>query len=130
MLITDYSSVIYEYTLLDRPMLFYAYDKDTYSAARGFHRDYDAAAPGKVCETFDELVKSICRTRTSTFGQGRGVPAGRTSTTSTPNSADRVIDWLILGDHGNETGGFQPWLAPVPDDTAVGDQPLSDQSEE
>ena len=27
-----------------------------YAATRGFHRDYEEAAPGRVCETFDEVV--------------------------------------------------------------------------
>ncbi|MET7868796.1 CDP-glycerol glycerophosphotransferase family protein [Streptomyces cyaneofuscatus] len=127
-LVTDYSSVIYEYTLLDKPILFYAYDKDTYSVVRGFHRDYDAVAPGKVCVTFDELLKSL---QDEDFDLSK-VEEFRQDNFDyvDTNSADRVIDWLVVGDHGNETGGFQPWLAPVPDDTAVGDQPLSDQSEE
>lgn len=127
-LVTDYSSVIYEYTLLDKPILFYAYDKDTYSVVRGFHRDYDAVAPGKVCVTFDELLKSL---QDEDFDLSKVEEFRRDNFDYVDtNSADRVIDWLVVGDHGNETGGFQPWLAPVPDDTAVGDQPLSDQSEE
>lgn len=93
-LITDYSSVIYEFCLLDKPMLFYAYDKDTYSAVRGFHRDYDATAPGKICTTFDELVKAL---------QNEDYDTSRLEAFRRENfdyvdtgSADRVIDWLIL----------------------------------
>ena len=44
LLITDYSSIIYEYSLLDRPMLFFAPDKANYAATRGFHRDFDETA--------------------------------------------------------------------------------------
>ena len=40
-------------------MLFFAYDRDLYSATRGFHRDYDEAAPGKVCLTFDDLLNAL-----------------------------------------------------------------------
>jgi len=95
-LITDYSSVIYEFSLLNKPMLFYAYDKDAYSAVRGFHRDYDATAPGKVCLTFDELVKAL---------QNEDYDMSKLEAFQRENfdyldtgSADRVIDWLILND--------------------------------
>ena len=127
-LITDYSSVVYEYTLLDRPILFYAYDKDRYSVVRGFHRDYDSVAPGKICVTFDELLKALQNEDydTSKLEEFRRENVDYVDT----NSADRVIDWLVLGDPSDEkTGGEQSWLAPVADDTAMGDQPLSDQSE-
>ncbi|WP_406093030.1 CDP-glycerol glycerophosphotransferase family protein [Streptomyces sp. NBC_01013] len=128
-LVTDYSSVIYEYTLLDKPILFYAYDKDTYSVIRGFHRDYDTVAPGKICVTFDELLKAL---QDEDFDLSKVEEFRRENFDYVDtNSADRVIDWLVVGEHGgNETGGRPGWLEPVPDDTTVGDQPLSDQSEE
>ncbi|WP_406385504.1 CDP-glycerol glycerophosphotransferase family protein [Streptomyces sp. NBC_01618] len=128
-LVTDYSSVIYEYTLLDKPILFYAYDKDTYSVIRGFHRDYDTVAPGKICVTFDEMLKAL---QDEDFDISKVEEFRRENFDYVDtNSADRVIDWLVVGDRGGrETGGQHRWLDPVPDDTTVGDQPLSDQSEE
>ena len=48
-LITDYSSIIFEYSLLRRPMLFYAYDLDRFEGSdRGFYRDYRGYVPGPV----------------------------------------------------------------------------------
>ncbi|MFI7386662.1 CDP-glycerol glycerophosphotransferase family protein [Streptomyces sp. NPDC049813] len=126
-LITDYSSVIYEYTLLDKPILFYAYDKDTYSVVRGFHRDYDSVAPGTICVTFDELLKALQEkdfdlTKVEEFRRDNFDYVDM-------NSADRVIDWLVVGDHHPESGARRPWLEPVPDDAELSDEPLSDQSE-
>lgn len=94
-LITDYSSIIYEFSLLDRPMLFFAPDKVNYAATRGFHRDYDETAPGRVCESFDEVIDAIA---TGEFEQEkvarfRAENFDRIDT----HAADRVIDWLILG---------------------------------
>lgn len=128
-LVTDYSSIIYEYTLLDRPILFYAYDKDTYSVIRGFHRDYDSVAPGKICVTFDDLLKAL---QDEDFDLSKVAEFRRENFDYVDtNSTDRVIDWLVVGDHGDrETGGGRPWLAPVPDNTTAVDEPLSDQSEE
>ncbi|MCL2324115.1 MAG: CDP-glycerol glycerophosphotransferase family protein [Actinomycetia bacterium] len=58
-LVTDYSSVIYEYSLLDRPMCFFAFDLESYEGARGFHWDYEQIAPGPVCRSFDELLDAL-----------------------------------------------------------------------
>lgn len=96
LLITDYSSIIYEYSLLDRPMIFFAPDKVNYAATRGFHRDFDETAPGRVCETFDQVVEAIAsgefeQSKVATF---REENFDRVDT----GSADRVIDWLILAD--------------------------------
>lgn len=95
LLITDYSSIIYEYALLDRPMLFFAPDRAVYAATRGFHRDYEETAPGRVCETFDEVVQAIREGEfeTSRLARFRAENFDRIDT----GAADRVIDWLILG---------------------------------
>lgn len=95
-LITDYSSVIYEFSLLGKPMLFYAYDKAVYSATRGFHRDFDTVAPGKVCESFDDLIKALQTGDYETWKIESYVRENFDQVDT--GSADRVIDWLILGD--------------------------------
>jgi CDP-ribitol ribitolphosphotransferase / teichoic acid ribitol-phosphate polymerase len=96
LLITDYSSIIYEFALLNRPMLFFAWDQEVYSATRGFHRDYELTAPGKVCHTFDELVQAIRNHDYDTWK----IEAFRLMNFDhiDTHSADRVIDGLILGE--------------------------------
>ena len=60
MMITDYSSVMFDYSLLRRPMLFYAYDLDNYkNKLRGFYFDLLEEAPGPVCTTTEELIQYI-----------------------------------------------------------------------
>ena len=49
-LVTDYSSAIYEFALLDRPMAFFAPDHAAYEAERGFYFDYQTGVPGPVFE--------------------------------------------------------------------------------
>lgn len=58
-LITDYSSNFYEYSLLKRPILFFSYDRLLYETTRGFHRDFKKNAPGKICDTFEELLFAL-----------------------------------------------------------------------
>lgn len=55
-LVTDYSSAIYEYSLLGRPMAFFAPDHDAYDNERGFYFDFRTGVPGPVFETTDELA--------------------------------------------------------------------------
>lgn len=59
-LITDYSSIIYEYCLTERPMIFYAYDYNEFSdQGRGFYYDYQSFVPGPVAYTGEEVVSII-----------------------------------------------------------------------
>lgn len=57
--VTDYSSLVFEYSLLGRPMAFFAYDRADYDDWRGFYYDYDQMTPGPVCTTTEELVDYI-----------------------------------------------------------------------
>ena len=57
--ITDYSSLIFEYSLLLRPMIFFAYDIEDYHDWRGFYYDYDQLTPGPVCRTNEEIIDHI-----------------------------------------------------------------------
>lgn len=59
LLITDYSSIAFDYSILCRPILCYAYDYDTYIANRGTYFDIDDKYPHKSCRTEDELLKTI-----------------------------------------------------------------------
>lgn len=100
-LITDYSSVIYEYSLLERPMIFFAYDLDTYSATRGMHREYSEAAPGSIATTFEELLRLIGGPSLSVEKTKEFVRENFDYVDT--NNSDRVIDTLILEDPIVET---------------------------
>ncbi|MDO5448384.1 MAG: CDP-glycerol glycerophosphotransferase family protein, partial [Clostridia bacterium] len=58
-LITDYSSIIFEYSLLGRPMVFYAYDLESYLSERDFYYPYESFVPGPIAKTQDSLVDTI-----------------------------------------------------------------------
>ncbi|MFZ7119665.1 MAG: CDP-glycerol glycerophosphotransferase family protein [Eubacteriaceae bacterium] len=58
-LITDYSSTCFEFSLLNRPMIFFAYDLEDYISKRDFYYEYENFVPGKICRTFDEVIHSI-----------------------------------------------------------------------
>lgn len=59
-LITDYSSIIFEYCIYRRPMIFFAYDLEEFSdQGRGFYRNYEEYVPGPVVKTTDEILEVI-----------------------------------------------------------------------
>ena len=58
-LVTDYSSIIFEYALLNRPMAFLAPDLAAYERERGFFFDYRRGVPGPVVETTEQLLTWI-----------------------------------------------------------------------
>jgi CDP-glycerol glycerophosphotransferase (TagB/SpsB family) len=55
LLVTDYSSAIFEFALLGRPMAFLAPDADAYERERGFYLDFRRDMPGPIFETTEEL---------------------------------------------------------------------------
>ena len=62
MLITDYSSVFFDYANLKRPMIFYMYDLDYYrDESNGFYFDVEENLPGKIVKTDDDLIDEIIR---------------------------------------------------------------------
>jgi CDP-ribitol ribitolphosphotransferase / teichoic acid ribitol-phosphate polymerase len=58
-LITDYSSVCFEYSLLKRPMIFFAYDLEEYISSRDFYYPYRSFVPGPIARTTEDVVYII-----------------------------------------------------------------------
>lgn len=60
LLITDYSSVMFDYSILRRPMFFYVYDYLSYkNILRGFYFDLEKEAPGPMVTETEELILAI-----------------------------------------------------------------------
>jgi teichoic acid ribitol-phosphate primase len=93
-LVTDYSSAIYEFSLLGRPICLFAPDLDAYERERGFYFDYRTGVPGPVFETTDALgrhlragvhdLDRVARFRDASFDIADG------------HATRRVVDELIL----------------------------------
>ncbi len=57
--ISDYSSLVFEFSLFERPLIFFAYDLDDYFDWRGFYYDYNELAPGLIARTNREMIDYI-----------------------------------------------------------------------
>ncbi|WP_437182795.1 CDP-glycerol glycerophosphotransferase family protein [Shouchella oshimensis] len=58
-LITDYSSVCFEFALLEKPMIFFAYDVEEYIRQRDFYFEYQSFIPGKLAKSTEDIISSI-----------------------------------------------------------------------
>ncbi|MFD3446630.1 CDP-glycerol glycerophosphotransferase family protein [Microbacteriaceae bacterium 4G12] len=62
LLITDYSSVFFDYANLKRPMIFYTYDIDSYrDKLRGFYFNLEEQAPGPIVTTTAQIIEAILK---------------------------------------------------------------------
>lgn len=59
LLITDYSSAVFEAALMDIPMIFYVFDLAEYTSTRDFYYPYRSFVPGKIVESQEELEAAI-----------------------------------------------------------------------
>ncbi len=58
-LITDYSSVIFEYSFIRKPIIFYVPDFEEYMNSRGFYYPFEKYTYGPMVRTTDELITAI-----------------------------------------------------------------------
>lgn len=57
--ISDYSSLVFEYALFERPVIFFAYDLEDYIDDRGLYYNFDEITPGPICRTNEEMTDYI-----------------------------------------------------------------------
>lgn len=100
-LVTDYSSIYVDFLHVDRPIVFYPYDRPLYEARPGFEFDYDAVTPGPTPTDFaafrdalldaldgtDEHVDARARVRKRFIDHSDGLAAARLSRRLASNEA-------------------------------------------
>lgn len=57
--ISDYSSLVFEYALFEKPILFFVPDIDEYYSARGFYYDFEEFACGPIAKTTQEVIDAV-----------------------------------------------------------------------
>ena len=57
--ITDYSSIVFDFALVGHPVVFFAPDLDTYAATRGFYVPFDEFTGGRAVTTWDETMVQL-----------------------------------------------------------------------
>lgn len=93
-LITDYSSIMIEFAILNKPIVFFAYDLDSYlENERGFYFDFKSSVPGTVVNDSNQLIDVIMN---GEFDESRISDFSKTQFDSIDGKASRrVVDFLL-----------------------------------
>lgn len=95
-LITDYSSVFFDYAVLNRPVYFYMYDLEEYKdELRGFYLDIHTELPGKVYEDEETMLKDV-KNEIYDYSYLK-IFNERFNSEQTGNCAQKVIDIVFQG---------------------------------
>ncbi|WP_329217842.1 bifunctional glycosyltransferase family 2 protein/CDP-glycerol:glycerophosphate glycerophosphotransferase [Streptomyces sp. NBC_01485] len=99
-LVTDYSSLMFDYANLDRPIVIHADDWEAYEAARGTYFDLRAFPPGAVARSEDELIDifGTGHWRGSRSTQLRTAFRERFCAHDDGRAAERVVRRVVLGE--------------------------------
>ncbi|MDP1552505.1 MAG: CDP-glycerol glycerophosphotransferase family protein [Methanobacteriaceae archaeon] len=96
MLITDYSSVMFDYCILNRPMLFFMYDLELYrDELRGFYSNVLDEIPGPISKTTEQLIKDIKEYDSEVYGHKYKVFMDKYANHDDGKAAQRVIDRIL-----------------------------------
>lgn len=108
-LVTDYSSICFDFFPLQRPVIYYAYDEARYQKERGLYMEL-SGLPGTVCRTAEKLAKVLADTDQLAAACPSAEDIRQFLPADNGRSAARVSDWLF--------NGIQPTDAPLPTETA------------
>jgi CDP-glycerol glycerophosphotransferase len=95
-LVTDYSSIMFDYAVLDRPIVIHAPDWDEYRARRGTYFDLMAEPPGPVTTSEGELVEAL-RSGEEAAG-ARAAFRAKFCHLDDGRAAERVVRRVFLGE--------------------------------
>jgi CDP-glycerol glycerophosphotransferase len=99
-LLTDYSSIMFDYAVLDRPIVIHAPDWDVYRELRGTYFDLLAEPPGAVARTEAELLEAFASGATydADATQARAAFRPRFASLDDGRAAERVVRRVWLGE--------------------------------
>jgi CDP-glycerol glycerophosphotransferase len=99
-LVTDYSSIMFDYAVLDRPIVIHAPDWEEYRAMRGTYFDITAEAPGVVTTTDADMAEAF--TSGAVWGEearrARAAFRARFCALDDGHAAERVVRRVWLGE--------------------------------
>lgn len=95
LLITDYSSVIFDYFITGQPIVFYAYDLDTYYNGRSFYYPYEDYLFGPLVTEPDQLAEAIkiadpCDDKRAAFND-------KFMSACDGNATSKTVEWITRG---------------------------------
>lgn len=114
-LISDYSSVFFDFIVTERPIIHYLYDIDVYTKERGLNLT-ESELPGDIATTSDQLLKLIKKRLKKNKPSAHYLETKeRFCTYDDGNSSERVVNWLFHNNNQNlkvleRTGSSKSYL--------------------
>jgi CDP-glycerol glycerophosphotransferase len=96
-LVTDYSSTMFDFAVTGKPMIAFVPDLERYRAERGFYFDFEAEFPGPIVTTTEELAAALSDVSTWVEFYAPKYQAWQQKYTSMDDgtAAVRAADWLL-----------------------------------
>ncbi|MCQ9337088.1 CDP-glycerol glycerophosphotransferase family protein [Corynebacterium phoceense] len=93
-LLTDYSSIYFDFLPLDKPIVFYMYDYEEYKEQRGL---YELELPGRKCDSLQEVIEELhaLRNGTDRFADSRARALEEFAPDEDGHACDRIIDAML-----------------------------------
>jgi CDP-glycerol glycerophosphotransferase len=95
-LVTDYSSIAVDFALLDRPIVLYVPDLDSYARDRGLYLDLTVDRPGPIARTADELVSAVNEAHLPEHREAAARFRRRLGELDDGRAAERVVSRVFL----------------------------------
>ncbi|MBY7144659.1 CDP-glycerol glycerophosphotransferase family protein [Virgibacillus sp. NKC19-3] len=114
-LITDYSSVFFDFLATERPIIHYIYDIEEYKKERGLNLA-ESELPGSVVKTSDQLVAGVADSLKNNKPDSHYLAAKRRFCPyDDGNSTQRIINWFFYGNSQdinivNQKDNTESWL--------------------
>lgn len=97
-LITDYSSVMFDFSVTGKPIIFLAPDIAEYESKRGFYFDFAAEAPGPICHSTAEVIQALAKLPevSKSYGQKYSAWQAKFNALEDGLAAKRVVEQVFL----------------------------------
>ena len=92
-LVTDYSSVIFDWYLLNKPVVYFTYDLEDYEAGRGLYYDFKEYVYGTVTTNYLELLEAI-RAEDLVL-ENRKIFGEKFMSACDGRSTEKIINWIL-----------------------------------
>ncbi len=99
LLLTDYSSIFFDYMLLNKPIVFYPFDLQDYLEHREMYFSYNSVLPGPVVENFEQLLNVLSHLSQLQIGEKYALLRQRFWEFQDGNSGQRVTEFLLNLEH-------------------------------
>ena len=93
-LISDYSALIFDFSVFGRPMIFYTPDIEEYRSETGLFIDYENEMPGPIVKNEDDLIKALLEYPTQDLERVE-LFAKKYATMTDGHSLERVTDFVV-----------------------------------